>query len=310
MAAYVKTTWVNGSTALSADNMNKIENELVALDTGKVDKIAGKDLSANDFTDEYKTKLNGVEAGAEVNQYAFSNVKVGDSTVAADSKTDTLELVAGSNVTLTPDATNDKVTIASTNTTYNNATTSVAGLMSAADKTKLDGLFNLIYPVGSIYMSVNNTNPSTLFGGTWTAWGSGKVPVGVDTSQTPFNTVEKTGGSKDAVVPYHRHSIPALSGSATGGSCTISSSGGHSHTYDKSSRSSFKESGSGNTHYSHSGWTATYVGGNGAHTHTVPAHTHSVSTSANNTGYAGTDGNAANANLQPYITCYMWKRTA
>lgn len=62
----------------------------------------------------------GVASGAEVNQNAFSNVKVGSTTVAADSKTDTLELVAGTNVTLTPDSTNDKVTIASTdtNTTY------------------------------------------------------------------------------------------------------------------------------------------------------------------------------------------------
>ena len=57
---------------------------------------------------------------AEVNQNAFSNVKVGSTTVSADSKTDTLELVAGTNVTLTPDATNDKVTIA-TNDTKNTA---------------------------------------------------------------------------------------------------------------------------------------------------------------------------------------------
>ena len=87
-----------------------------------------------------KTKLDGVAAGAEVNQNAFSNVKVGSTTVAADAKTDTLELVAGSNVTLTADATNDKVTIAATDTTYSAATTSAAGLMSAADKTKLNGI--------------------------------------------------------------------------------------------------------------------------------------------------------------------------
>lgn len=51
---------------------------------------------------------------AEQNQNTFSNVKVGSTTISADTKTDTLELVAGSNVTLTPDATNDKVTIAVT----------------------------------------------------------------------------------------------------------------------------------------------------------------------------------------------------
>jgi hypothetical protein len=51
----------------------------------------------------------------EVNQNAFSNVKVGSTTIAADTKTDTLELVTGDNITLTPDTTNDKVTIAATN---------------------------------------------------------------------------------------------------------------------------------------------------------------------------------------------------
>lgn len=66
------------------------------------------------------TKLNGIAAGAEVNQNAFSNVVVGGTTIAADAKTDTLTLIAGSNVTLTPNATNDSVTIASSyvNTTY------------------------------------------------------------------------------------------------------------------------------------------------------------------------------------------------
>ena len=72
---------------------------------------------------EDKTKLAGIAAGAEVNQNAFSSVKVGSSTIAADGKTDTLELVAGSNVTITPDATNDKVTIAATNTKYTAAST-------------------------------------------------------------------------------------------------------------------------------------------------------------------------------------------
>jgi hypothetical protein len=61
-----------------------------------------------------KQKLNGIATGAEVNQNAFSNVKVGSTTVEADSKTDTLELVAGSGVTITADATNDKITIKGT----------------------------------------------------------------------------------------------------------------------------------------------------------------------------------------------------
>lgn len=60
----------------------------------------------------------------------------------------------------------------------------------------LDDIWKTIYPVGSIYMSVNNTDPGTLFGGTWEAWGTGRVPVGVDSGDSDFSASEKTGGEK------------------------------------------------------------------------------------------------------------------
>lgn len=85
--------------------------KLKGLLAGKVDVETGKGLSTNDFTNADQTKLNGIATGAEVNQNAFSNVKVGTTTIAADSKTDTLTLAAGDNVTLEADATGDKVTI-------------------------------------------------------------------------------------------------------------------------------------------------------------------------------------------------------
>ena len=94
----------------------------------------------NNYTSDEKTKLSGIAANAEVNQNAFSNVKVGSITIASGEKTATLELEAGSNITLTPDTANKKVVLAATDTTYSDATTSVHGLMSAADKTKLDGI--------------------------------------------------------------------------------------------------------------------------------------------------------------------------
>ena len=69
-------------------------------------------------------KLSGIEANAEVNQDAFSKVTVGSTTIKADNKTDELIIEAGSNITLTPDAANDKITIATTNTpTFTNLTT-------------------------------------------------------------------------------------------------------------------------------------------------------------------------------------------
>lgn len=63
-------------------------------------------------------------------------------------------------------------------------------------------IYNL-YPVGSIYISVINTNPSVYFGGMWESFGVGRTLVGVDTSQTEFNTVLKTGGHK--YLQAHRH---------------------------------------------------------------------------------------------------------
>lgn len=84
------------------------------------DGFATKDVattSANGLmSSSDKTKLNGIATGAEVNQYAFSNIKVGSTTIAADSKTDTLELLGTNGITLTPNATNDKVTISASST--------------------------------------------------------------------------------------------------------------------------------------------------------------------------------------------------
>jgi hypothetical protein len=80
----------------------------------KVDKVEGKGLSTNDYTNAEKDKLAGIAAGAEVNQNAFSNVKVGSTTVAADSKTDTLTLAASGATTITANESSDKITISST----------------------------------------------------------------------------------------------------------------------------------------------------------------------------------------------------
>lgn len=63
-----------------------------------------------------KKKLDGIASGAEVNQNAFANVKVGSTTIQSDAKQDTLELAAGTNISLVGDANNDKVTIGVTGT--------------------------------------------------------------------------------------------------------------------------------------------------------------------------------------------------
>ena len=63
-------------------------------------------------------------------------------------------------------------------------------------------LADLIYPVGAIYMSTVNTNPGTFLGGTWVAWGAGRVPVGVDTSATDFNSADNYDGTDADAAMY------------------------------------------------------------------------------------------------------------
>lgn len=144
----------------------------------------------------------------------------------------------------------------------------------------LQQIFLSFYPIGSILMNTIGTNPGTNVGGTWVAWGVGRVPVGVDTGQTEFDSTEKTGGSKIHTLsanemPVHTH---------------IQNAHGHSigRDYDGAGGSSR--------------WTVHTTGISGAGS-TSP--TSSVAATNQNAG-----GGGAHNNLQPYITCYMWKRTA
>ena len=138
-------------------------SKVKALLNNKVDKVSGKGLSTNDYTTTEKNKLSGIATGAEVNQNAFSNIAVGSTTIQADSKTDTLTLTAGSNITLTPNATSDSIEIKATDTTYSDATTSTHGLMSAEDKSKLNGIAEgATANVGTITgVSMNGTSVAT-----------------------------------------------------------------------------------------------------------------------------------------------------
>lgn len=150
-----------------------------------------------------------------------------------------------------------------------------------------------LYPVGSVYINAtNSTNPGTLLGfGTWVAFGAGRVMVGFNASDPLFDSAEETGGSKDAIVVSHTHSASTNTASLVG------------------TLRNFEEPfGSATGIVSVGNQGQTYYGGtglpNGNRTATIDA-SHSHTVTVNSTGSSGT-----NANLQPYITVYMWKRTA
>lgn len=145
---------------------------------------------------EDKAKLDGIEAGAEVNDPAFKTIAVsGQSSIVADTDADTLTFVAGSNVTITTNATSDSITIAAKDTIYGVATTGADGLMSSGDKSKLDGIEtganNYSHPTGDGNLHVPATGttnngkvlksggtPGSAFWGTLTAAEVGALPSG------------------------------------------------------------------------------------------------------------------------------------
>lgn len=160
---------------------------------------------------------------------------------------------------------------------------------TALSKARINGrsLLDFLHPVGSIYMSTSATNPTNLFGGTWVAWGAGRVPVGFSGGDGNFNSSEKTGGSKTINI-QHNHGLSnarAAVGRADSSTSTISYTAG------------------GNPHNVYFDREFSYWGGIAG-----------VSKHATDTAkiYGNTDngGSTAASVLQPYITCYMWKRTA
>ena len=133
-----------------------------------------------------KSKLDGIDTGADVNQNAFSNVKVGSTTIAADITTDTLELAAGTNITLTPDAANDKVTIAFSGTiptVPNNFGTVKVGTTSVVADTTSDTLE--LVAGSNITLTPDATNDKVTIAATDTKYSAGTsslIMAGVDTS--------------------------------------------------------------------------------------------------------------------------------
>ena len=144
---------------------------------------------------------------------------------------------------------------------------------------------NAVYPVGSIYMSVNSTNPSTLFGGQWEQL-KDKFLLGCgDIYQNGITGGEASHVLTTSEMPSHNHSA------------STNSTGGHRHTFK--------------------GWWTTK--GDGSATYACVARTqqndpveygsfatageHSHTVTVNNTG-----GGVAHNNMPPYLSIYMWKR--
>ena len=153
---------------------------------------------------------------------------------------------------------------------------------------KIKDLVDVLYPVESVYISFDSTDPSEIMGGRWERVSEGRTLVGVNESDSSFNTVEKAGGSK-TINLAHSHTTKDHT-------LTIDEIPSHNHTYNV-----LQVNGTGSAYVTEISETlrsyrpvmsTNYTGGDGAHNHGET--TSSLSTSE--------------SILSPYITVYMWKR--
>lgn len=158
-------------------------------------------------------------------------------------------------------------------------------------------ILNMIYPVGSIYMSVNNVSPATFIGSTWTAL-TDRVLIGAGSNYT----VNATGGATS-----HTHTSAAHTHTTAGHTLTINEMPKHTHaSYGQIPR--INDSSVSGTTYGHSSSDASWwfrsvagevqsAGGGASHSH-------------GNTGSTTPGKTGSSSNLPPYLAVYMWKRTA
>lgn len=186
---------------------------------------------------------------------------------------------------------------------------------------KLQNILDFVHPVGSIYMTMDSQNPSTLFGGEWVAWGQGRVPVGFGTGRDingvskTFSSIGGTGGEynhtlSNVEMPKHGHNGTLVKYTETVYT-TEEQTGTDMNTKMVSENNDIYEK-IGTMHKD-------YL--------TDPKHINGF-VSAGTKFKAGPEGPSQNVeyyinggvnldgndqphnNIQPYITCYMWKRTA
>ena len=187
----------------------------------------------------------------------------------------------------------DKGCVYTINGETGEVTVAIPSKLSDLEDDILTSLLDVLYPVGRIYFSTDSTSPASLFGGTWAqiencfllAAGSGY-------------TAGDTGGSADAIVPYHNHGMQSGGSWSFGinalmprvgssniilSATSVTTSHDSNHTNYKPANNNTTQSGSANERVAH-----------GGHTHTI--------------NYAGTDGNAVGANMPPYLVVYVWQR--
>lgn len=285
-------------------SVTALSNELEDTTENLTTAINGKAASNHNHNTVYAAKSH-THAMSEVTGLAtaLSGKASTDHTHTGYATVDHIhsEYATKSSVTALTNTVNGKANASHTHSEYatnddlNSLAEAVSGKAAAnhthSQYTTLETVLATVYPVGSIYTSVSsNINPSAIFGGTWVIFGVGRVLMGVDTT----SNAEETGGNSTVTLAAHKHTtaghvlnlneIPSHNHALL----NYNVDGNTSYTFTNNSvEAKIKKGFDGNV-------MTTYKGGGQSHSH----------------GDTGAAGGATINVVQPYITCFMWKRTA
>lgn len=295
------------------EQVEALKNLIVSIELTAVDlKDLGydvKEIAVGDFIPVVSLP-HGINSYMQVSKKSQNLKKPEDSSIVLGSTIKTLvenQSVYNSGIQNVIPAVNNAVN------TANNAANTAEQV-----KVEMDAVTNKIYPVGSIYISVNNANPASFFGGSWTAFATGRTLVGIDTSQSEFNSVEKPGGHKSLQshthgLNNHVHSLGNHTHSVPNHTHTMQGAGNHYHYLGINKDAVQKGTSYNKPNNFESGSTSYKSNTTGNHTHTMNS-SGTCTTGGNSGNTGGNSGNTTSAgggnagNLQPYITVYMWKR--
>lgn len=164
-------------------------------------------------------------------------------------------------------------------------------------------IVDLIYPVGSIYTSVNSTSPADLFGGTWEAMPAGRVLLAQGTSEWGVEyKAGSTGGEHE-----HQLSVVELPKFTPTGSMTNVPLTG-TFTINNSNTGGFEISTSGII--SKIGIQSRPIAGGGSNWYELANGFTIDATHAHKLTFESIGSDSAHNIMQPYLSVFMWKRTA
>ena len=248
-----------GSVKSGVVILDKIGNVTVCI-------TDGKNAAYKNYNETQVTTKKGQTCSIDTNSYIVKLSEEGD----------TLTELSGEQLTSEIQDLKDEIASLATKDELNSLNNNLSNQIIDVRNSQIS--LNDVYPVGSIYITVTEDTVAKVqakFGGTWVAFGSGRTLVGVNTSDSDFNIVEKEAGEKT-------HTL------------TVNEMPSHNHRVEDKSGRSFAviyENATGGVEF--------FFPGNGG-----------ACSNCNVLQTANVGGNGAHNNLQPYITVYMYKRTA